>query len=60
MKIWANEGHLLATGGAYAGLKGEIPAPITTPYEERAQIVVWIQLQKAGVRLAWVLNEALK
>lgn len=57
---WANEGHLLATGVAYAGLKSEIPAPITTPYEERAQIVVGIQLQKAGVRLAWVLNEALK
>ena len=57
---WANEGHLLATSVAYAGLKSEIPAPITTPYEERAQMVVGIQLQKAGVRLAWVLNDALK
>jgi hypothetical protein len=57
---WANEGHLLAISVAYGGLKGETPAPITIPYEERAQIVVGIQLQKAGVRLAWVLNEALK
>ncbi len=57
---WANEGHRLATSVAYGRLKGEIPAFITTPYEESGEIVVGIQLQKAGVRLASVLNEALK
>ncbi|MGO9272642.1 MAG: hypothetical protein ACLQOO_20810 [Terriglobia bacterium] len=36
------------------------PAPITPAYERQADPVIELQLEKAGVRLAYLLNGALK
>lgn len=36
------------------------PASITPDYERQADRVVELQLERAGVRLAWLLNRALK
>jgi hypothetical protein len=58
---WAQESHLAARNAAYQGLP---PTPgahlLGEEYLNRAQKTVEEQLQKAGVRLAKVLNEALK
>jgi hypothetical protein len=53
------EGHQLAQIVAYGDLGGESPASITAAYERQADPVVELQLEKAGVRLAHILNEAL-
>jgi hypothetical protein len=52
----AMEGHRLAQTVAYGGLGTENPAPITAAYEKQTDPVVEIQLEKAGVRLAYLLN----
>jgi hypothetical protein len=57
---WVMEGHRLAQSVAYGDLGTENPAPITVAYEKEADPVVEIQLEKAGVRLANVLNSALQ
>jgi hypothetical protein len=57
---WVMEGHALAQSVAYRGLETENPAPITAAYEKEADAVIEIQLEKAGVRLAYLLNEALR
>jgi hypothetical protein len=54
------DGHRLAQTVAYKDLGTENPAPITAAYEKKADPVVEIQLEKAGVRLAYLLNDALK
>ncbi len=54
------EGHRLAQSVAYKDLGTENPAPITAAYEKQAEPVIEIQLEKAGVRLAHVLNSALR
>jgi hypothetical protein len=54
------EGHRLAQTVAYGDLGTENPAPITTAYEKEVDRVVEIQLEKAGVRLAYLLNENLR
>ena len=54
------EGHRLAKTVAYGDLSTENPAPITAAYEKQADSVIEIQLEKAGVRLAYVLNSALQ
>jgi len=57
---WVMEGHRLAQTVAYGDLGTENPAPITAAYEKEADPVVETQLGKAGVRLAYLLNEALR
>ncbi len=54
------EGHTLARSVAYRNLGFENPAPITAAYEKQADLVIKIQLEKAGVRLAYLLNSALQ
>lgn len=64
-KAWAQEGFDIAKAKAYTlGSKpgcARDSAPVSLPpgYEETAREVVTVQLQKAGVRLAAVLNRAL-
>ena len=57
---WANEGHQLAQAVAYGDLGNESPAPITAAYEKQSDPAIEVQLERAGVRLAWLLNSALK
>ena len=57
---WAMEGHRLAQTVAYGDLGSQNPAPITAAYERQAEPVIELQLEKAGVRLAYILNAALK
>jgi hypothetical protein len=57
---WVLEGHRLAQTVAYADLGSGDPATITAAYEREADPVVEIQLEKAGVRLAYVLDQALR
>lgn len=45
------EGHRLAQTVAYGDLRNENPAPITPAYEQQADQVIELQLDKAGVRL---------
>ena len=53
---WVMEGHRLAQTVAYGGLGNGNPAMITATYERQADPVVELQLEKAGVRLAYLLN----
>ena len=45
---------------AYGDLGNQNPAPITAAYERQAEPVIELQLEKAGVRLAYLLTVALK
>jgi hypothetical protein len=56
---WVLEGHRLAQTVAYGDLGNENPAPITPAYEREADPVIELQLEKAGVRLAYLLNQSL-
>ncbi|HEY6273763.1 MAG TPA: S1/P1 nuclease [Terriglobales bacterium] len=60
MEDWVLEGHRLAQRVAYGDLGSENPASITPAYERQADPVIETQLEKAGVRLAYLLNDALK
>jgi hypothetical protein len=57
---WANEAHGIARAVAYGQLAQGNPAPITEDYRRQAKAAIELQLEKAGVRLAWVLDRALK
>jgi hypothetical protein len=57
---WVMEGHRLAQTVAYRKLTNENPAPITPDYERQAEPVIELQLEKAGVRLAHLLNDELR
>jgi S1/P1 Nuclease len=57
---WVLEGHALAQSVAYGDLGSGNPAVISAAYERQADPVVEIQLEKAGVRLAYLLNMALR
>jgi hypothetical protein len=57
---WALEGHRLAQSVAYEDLPNTNPASITPAYERQANPPIELQLEKAGVRLAHVLDHALK
>lgn len=57
---WVMEGHRLAHTVAYGDLSNENPAPITPAYKQKADPVIELQLEKAGVRLAYLLNANLK
>jgi S1/P1 nuclease len=54
------EGRRLAETVAYRDLGNENPAPITEEYERHAERAIELQLQKSGVRLAYLLDTALK
>ena len=53
---WVLEGHRLAQRVAYGDLGGGNPAMITPAYEHGADPVIETQLEKAGVRLAYLLD----
>ena len=53
---WVMEGHRLAQTVAYGDLSNDNPAPITPAYERQADQVIELQLEKAGVRLAYLLD----
>jgi hypothetical protein len=63
-KTWARETYAVAKTSAYTlgappGCGGDqAPVAITPVYEVQAQATAALQLEKAGVRLAWVLNRA--
>ena len=57
---WVLEGHKLAQTVAYGHLDSENPPVIGAAYERRADAVVEEQLEKAGVRLAYLLDQNLK
>jgi len=57
---WVMEGHRLAQTVAYGDLSNENPVPITLEYERQAEPVIELQSEKAGVRLAQLLNDALR
>lgn len=60
VESWANETHGLARTVAYGQLpRGAVPA-LGTPYQNVAAPVVDRQLKRAGVRLAALLNDALR
>ena len=50
----------LAQTEALGRLGQRKPAPITPAYEQQADPVIETQLEKAGVRLAYLLNAVLK
>jgi hypothetical protein len=50
------DGHRLAQTVAYGDLGSENPAPITPSYEQQATLAIELQLEKAGIRLAYLLN----
>jgi hypothetical protein len=61
---WAQEGFLVAKSSVYtfashASCDQAPPAPLPAGYAERAAPVAGLQLQRAGVRLAYLLNWAL-
>jgi hypothetical protein len=60
LEDWVMEGHGLAQTVAYRDLGNQDPAPITPSYQRQAGPVIELQLQKAGVRLAYLLNAALE
>jgi hypothetical protein len=45
---------------AYSNLGNRNPAPITPAYRGNADPVIELQLERAGVRLAWVLDKAFR
>jgi hypothetical protein len=56
---WANESHALARSVAYADLPAELGDDWSGAYQTETWPVVEGQLERAGVRLADVLNKAL-
>ena len=57
---WANESQRVAVERVYAGVPADGPPPkLTNEYIEKSGSVVDEQLQKAGVRLATILNRSL-
>jgi hypothetical protein len=57
---WALEGHKIAQQIAYGNLPGGPTPDLGQAYEDAAAPVVEVQLEKAGIRLASILNEALE
>ena len=60
---WAEQSHKIAQKMVYAKLPkvaAGAPEPIDAAYEQKADPVIKLQIEKAGARLARVLNEALR
>jgi hypothetical protein len=56
---WVMESHRLAQTVAYRGLLGDGTPTLGRAYDERAEATIKLQLEKASVRLAYLLNERL-
>ncbi len=56
---WILEGHWLAQSVAYGDPGDQNPAAIDAVYKRKADPVIELQLEKAGVRVAYLLNVAL-
>jgi len=64
-RSWALESYAVAKSSVYTigskpGCADNAPLSLPTGYQAAASKVVATQLEKAGVRLAWTLNRALK
>jgi len=57
---WANESHALARDVIYPPLHDRMQARLPYDYAQQMAPVTRMQLAKAGVRLAWLLNTTLK
>ena len=57
---WANEAHAIARDQIYPPLRGARALRLPRDYAWREAPVARLQLARAGVRLAWLLNSALK
>lgn len=57
---WANEAHEIARDAIYPPLNRRRSLRLANDYARRAQGVTQTQLAKAGIRLAWLLNSALR
>jgi hypothetical protein len=57
---WADESHAIARGQIYPPLSGRRSLRLPRDYAGREATIARAQLAKAGVRLAWLLNGALK
>lgn len=60
---WADQNHKIAQKITYGKLPKEpagTPEPIDAAYEKKADVVIREQIEKAGARLAYLLNEALQ
>ena len=57
---WANEAHAIARDQIYPPLRGARMVRLPRDYAWRETPVARLQLARAGVRLAWVLNSTLK
>ena len=57
---WANEAHAMARDQIYPPLQGARDLRLPRDYAWREAPLARIQLAKAGVRLAWLLNTTLK
>lgn len=56
---WAWEAHDVARNFAYWNLSKDGPVPITREYEAHAGPAITLQIQRAGCRLARLLNDSL-
>jgi hypothetical protein len=55
---WANQSHVVAVRVVYAGVPADGPPPrLGEDYVKRAKPVVTEQLQRGGIRLAYILNK---
>lgn len=57
---WANEAHGIARDRIYPPLQGRREVRLPRDYAARMAPITRTQLSKAGVRLAWLLNSALR
>jgi hypothetical protein len=57
---WANEAHAIARDRIYPPLQGRRELRLPRDYAWRQAATARIQLARAGVRLAWLLNRTLK
>ncbi len=57
---WANEAHAIARDQIYPPLRGARELRLPRDYAWREAPVARLQLARAGVRLAWLLNTSLK
>ena len=60
---WADQNHKIAqkmTYGKLPKVAAGAPEPIDAAYEKKANAVIRVQIEKAGARLAFVLNQALR
>lgn len=56
---WVMESHRLAAQVAYRRAWVFFPAILNRNYDQRAEDVIRLQLERASVRLAWLLNQRL-